>query len=80
MTHSQFLVADSLTATIDELCQKFGVWRTARALLLVVWRQRQMRAQVSELSNHQLRDIGLPEREDTLSHLNSLAVHLRRFG
>lgn len=80
MTHSQFLVADSLTATIDELCQKFGVWRTARALLLVVWRQRQTRTQVSELSNHQLRDIGLPEREDTPSQFNSLALHLRRFG
>ncbi|AYG69450.1 MULTISPECIES: DUF1127 domain-containing protein [unclassified Rhizobium] len=80
MTHSQFLVAEGLTATVDELCQKFGVWRTARALLLVIWRQRQTRAQVSELSNHQLRDIGLPEREDTRSLLNPLALHLRRFG
>ncbi|KAA1179896.1 DUF1127 domain-containing protein [Rhizobium tropici] len=80
MTHSQFLVAGSLTATVDELYQKFGAWRTAKALLLVVWRQRQTRAQVSELSNHQLRDIGLPEREDTLNHPNSLALHLRRFG
>ncbi|NLS16377.1 DUF1127 domain-containing protein [Rhizobium sp. P40RR-XXII] len=80
MTHSQFLVADSLTATINELYQKFGAWRTARALLLVIWRQRQTRKQVCELSNYQLRDIGLPEREEILGHPNFLALQLRRFG
>lgn len=80
MTQSQLLVADTLTATVNELYQKFGAWRTARALLLVAWRQRQTRMQVAELSNYQLRDIGLPEREDTLGHPNFLPPHLRRFG
>ncbi|NKJ35468.1 uncharacterized protein YjiS (DUF1127 family) [Rhizobium sp. SG570] len=80
MTQSQLLVADNLTATVNELYQKFGAWRTARALLLVAWRQRQTRMQVAELSNSQLRDIGLPEREDSLGHPNFLPLHLRRFG
>jgi len=80
MTHSQFLVAENLTATVDELYQEFGAWRTARALLLVVWRQRQTRKYVSELSNYQLRDIGLPEREDTLGQPQFLPLHLRHFA
>jgi len=79
MTQSQFLVADSVTAAVDELYQKFGVWRTARALLFVAWRRRQTYKQVSELSNYQLRDIGLPEREDTLSYHNLLALQVSRF-
>ncbi|MGY5774891.1 DUF1127 domain-containing protein [Rhizobium sp. LEGMi135b] len=78
MTNSQFLVADSLAATVDELCLKFGAWRTARALLFVAWRRRQTYKQVSELSNYQLRDIGLPEREDTLGYHNLLALHVTR--
>lgn len=80
MTHSQFLVADTLTATVDELYQKFGAWRTARALVLVVWRQRQTRKQVADLSNYQLRDIGLPEREDVLGYPNYMPPHLRNFN
>ncbi|MFT3998922.1 MAG: DUF1127 domain-containing protein [Rhizobium sp.] len=80
MTYSQLLVAENLTATIDELYQKFGAWRTARALLLVIWRQRQTRKLVSELSNHQLRDIGLPERQDFLGYPGYLPPHLRRFN
>lgn len=80
MTQSQLLVADTLTATIDDLYQKFGVWRTARALLFVVWRQRQTRNQLYELSNHQLRDIGLPEREGSLGSPRFLPPHLRQFN
>lgn len=80
MTHSQFLVAENLTATVDELYQKFGAWRTARALLFVAWKRRQTYRQVSGLSNYQLRDIGLPEREEILGHPNFLALQLRRFG
>lgn len=80
MTNSQLVVADNLTATVDELYLKFGAWRTARALLLVIWKQRQTRKYVSELSNYQLRDIGLPEREDSLGQPPFLPLHLRRFG
>lgn len=79
MTHSQLLVADNLTASVDELYQKFGAWRTARALLFVVWKQRQTRKTVSELTNYQLRDIGLPERENTIGLPHFLPPHLRRF-
>ncbi len=78
MTHSQFVVADSLTATVDELYQEFGAWRTARALLFVAWRRRQTYRQVSDLSNYQLRDIGLPEREDAQSYHDLLALHVTR--
>ncbi|MGV1764553.1 hypothetical protein [Rhizobium rhizogenes] len=63
MTDSQLLVADTLGAAVDELCQKFGAWRTARALLLVAWRRHQTHTHISELSNYQLRDIGMPERK-----------------
>ncbi|OAP37900.1 hypothetical protein AU381_14150 [Sinorhizobium glycinis] len=66
MHEAQLLVVDTLGATVDDLCRKFGVWRTARALLLAVWRQRQMTNQVSHLSNRMRRDIGLPENEDRL--------------
>ncbi|SCB12158.1 DUF1127 domain-containing protein [Rhizobium multihospitium] len=80
MTNSQFLVADNLTATVDELCLKFGTWRTARALLFVFWRQRQTRKLVSELPNYQLRDIGLPERDDPFGYPGYLPPHLRSFS
>ncbi|MBN8953018.1 MULTISPECIES: DUF1127 domain-containing protein [unclassified Rhizobium] len=80
MTHSQFLVAGNLTATVDELCQEFGAWKTARALLFVVWRQRQTRKLVSELSNYQLRDIGLPEREYPIGHPSHMPPHLRTYS
>ncbi|ENN84999.1 hypothetical protein RHSP_58160 [Rhizobium freirei PRF 81] len=79
MTSSQLLVAESLTATVDELYQKFGAWRTARALLFVIWRQRQTRMRVAELSDYQLRDIGLPERQSTSRLPYFTPPHLRRF-
>ncbi|MFJ6321732.1 MULTISPECIES: DUF1127 domain-containing protein [unclassified Rhizobium] len=79
MTSSQLLVAENLTATVDELYQKFGAWRTARALLFVIWRQRQTLKQVAELSDYQLRDIGLPERQSTSRSPHFMPPHLRRF-
>ncbi|GAC1042889.1 hypothetical protein thsrh120_28930 [Rhizobium sp. No.120] len=78
MTHSQFIVAESLTAAVDELYQKFGAWRTARALLFVAWKRRQIYEDVSGLSNYQLRDIGLPEREEGLDYRSLLALHVSR--
>jgi uncharacterized protein YjiS (DUF1127 family) len=35
---------------------------------------------VSELSNYQLRDIGLPEREDMFEQPNFLFRNIRPFG
>ncbi len=64
MREAQVEVAETLSATIDELYQKFGVWRTARALVLAAWRRHQTVNQVSQLSDRMRRDIGLPEAED----------------
>jgi hypothetical protein len=59
MSKAQAFVVDTLAATVDDLCQKFGVWKTTHALILAVWRRRQTTNQVSNLSNHMRRDIGL---------------------
>lgn len=80
MTDSQLLVADSLSAAVDELYQKFGAWRTARALLFVAWKRHQTHNTVSGLSNHQLRDIGLPEKEDMFERPDFLFRNIRPFG
>jgi hypothetical protein len=66
MRDAQLLVVDTLAATVDDLFRKFGAWKTTRALLLAVWRHRQMTNQVSHLSNRMRRDIGLPEDEHRL--------------
>jgi hypothetical protein len=66
MREAQVIVVDTLTAAVDELCQEFGAWKTARALVLAAWRHRQTMNQISHLSNHTRRDIGLPETEDAL--------------
>jgi hypothetical protein len=64
MRNTQALVVDTLEARVGELYQKFGVWKTARALFLAVWRHRQTKNQISHLSNRMRRDIGLPEGEE----------------
>ena len=66
MREAQLLVVDTLGATVDDLYRKFGVWKTARALLTAIWRHRQTTNQVSHMSNRMRRDIGLPEDEDRL--------------
>ncbi|WP_018235472.1 hypothetical protein [Ensifer sp. BR816] len=66
MREAQLLVVDTLAATVEDLFRKFGVWKTARALLLAVWRHRRMTNQVSHLSHRMRRDIGLAENEDRL--------------
>ena len=65
MREVQALVVDTLPATVDELCQKFGVWNTAYALILAVWRRHQLKNHISHLSNHMLRDIGLADSGET---------------
>jgi hypothetical protein len=66
MRNTQSLAVDTPAATLNELCLKFGVWKTARALLWAAWRHRQMKNQTTELSNRMRRDIGLPEQEEVL--------------
>lgn len=65
MREAKALIVDTLTVTVDELYQKFGVWKTAHALILAVWRRRQMKNDISHLSNLMRRDIGLPDREES---------------
>jgi uncharacterized protein YjiS (DUF1127 family) len=64
MREAQALVVDTLAATVDELCQEFGAWKTTRALILAVWRRRQTKNQLSHLSNRMRRDIGLADSEE----------------
>jgi hypothetical protein len=65
MREAQSLVADTLSATVDELCLKFGVGKTAFALFLAVWRHQQTVNHTSQLSNRMRQDIGLPDGEET---------------
>ncbi|MBB5574898.1 MULTISPECIES: DUF1127 domain-containing protein [Rhizobium] len=65
MREEQSLVADTLAATVDELCLKFGVRKTAFALFLAGWRHQKTVNQTSHLSNRMRQDIGLPEGEET---------------
>jgi hypothetical protein len=64
MREAQALVVDTLAVTVDELCQKFGVWNTAYALILAIWRRHQAKNHISHLSNHMRRDIGLPDSDE----------------
>ncbi|MGK9283134.1 DUF1127 domain-containing protein [Sinorhizobium meliloti] len=66
MRDTQALVVNTLPTTVDNLCQTFGVWATARALIAAAWRQHRTTGQISQLSNRQRRDIGLPEKHDVL--------------
>ncbi|MCZ4094170.1 DUF1127 domain-containing protein [Sinorhizobium psoraleae] len=66
MREAQFLVVDTLAATVDDLCRKFGIWKTAGALIQAAWRRRQTTNRTAHLSNRMRRDIGLPESGDTL--------------
>ena len=63
MREAQFITVDALATTLDDLCQKFGTWRTARALLRAAVRRRQTN-QISHLSNRMRRDIGLPDGQE----------------
>ncbi|WP_027998484.1 DUF1127 domain-containing protein [Sinorhizobium arboris] len=64
MREPQSIVVDPLASTVDELYRKFGVWKTARALMSAAWRRRQAKNQISHLSNRMRRDVGLPEEEE----------------
>lgn len=65
MQEKQSLVVDRLTASVEELHRTFGAWNTAWALFRAIRKQRRARNRISELSNRMLRDMGLPEREET---------------
>ncbi len=77
MRDSQLTVANALTATVDELCKQFGVWKTARALVRAAWRRRLTTNHVSHLSNRMRRDIGLPEDDDAPGQIRSFLWDVR---
>ncbi|HCL64009.1 MAG TPA: DUF1127 domain-containing protein [Rhizobium sp.] len=67
MHKEQSIVVDNLTATVDDLCRKFGIWAAARTLLYVAWKQRRRSNSVADLSRRMRKDIGLPVEEDCRS-------------
>jgi hypothetical protein len=60
MSNEQSIRVTNVSTAVDELFSHFGVWATLRAMLVVAWRRHQTRAQVTHLSDHMRRDIGLP--------------------
>lgn len=60
MSNEQSIRATDASTAVDELFRHFGVWATLRAMLVVAWKRHQTRAQVTHLSDHMRRDIGLP--------------------
>ncbi|PPJ46334.1 DUF1127 domain-containing protein [Rhizobium sp. KAs_5_22] len=63
MYKEQSIIADDPLAAVDDLCRKFGVWASARALVYVAWKRRRRSNSVHGLSDYMLRDIGLPPQE-----------------
>lgn len=80
MREPQAIVVEPLAAAADELYRKFGVWKTARALMSAAWRRRQAQNQISHLSNRMRRDIGLPEEEEEFPILDIDAFMAARAG
>ncbi|UHS61512.1 DUF1127 domain-containing protein [Agrobacterium vaccinii] len=60
MSHEQSLRVNDVSKEVDDLFRHFGVWTTFKAVLVVAWQHRQKKVYVSHLSDHMLRDIGLP--------------------
>jgi hypothetical protein len=76
MREAQSLASDTLAATVDDLCQKFGAWKTTHALMRAVWRHRHMKNHISSLSNRMRRDIGLPEDRSPESRFSVWDIRL----
>ena len=78
MRKQQSLVEPQLVEAIEELHRAFGGWNIAWALLRAVRKQRRVRNQVAHLSNQMLRDMGLPERSDSLLGGRSFLWDIRK--
>jgi hypothetical protein len=59
MRKEQSMVVFDLHQAVDDLLRSFGVLSTFRAVLVVAMRRRQPRTDISDLSDHMRRDIGL---------------------
>ena len=64
MHNEHVIVVDSLADAVDALYQKFGLWRTAGAIIVAALRQRRKANSLRGLSSYMLRDIGMLEDED----------------
>ncbi|MCO6177524.1 MULTISPECIES: DUF1127 domain-containing protein [Ciceribacter] len=58
------IVVDALPVAADELCRKFGFWKSTLALIAAARRRRRIDGQLSHFSNRLRRDVGLPEVYD----------------
>ena len=63
MHNDQSLVEIPLKDKIEDLVERFGLWRIAVAVLFAAWRQRGKRNLTSGLSARMRDDIGLPADE-----------------
>lgn len=61
MRELQLTTAGSLPAIIDELFRTFGFWQTLKAFIPAAWRRHRTLNQLSHLSDHLRRDIGVEE-------------------
>jgi hypothetical protein len=66
MHYEHAMVAGELSRSIEDLYEKFGLWKLVRALAHAVWRSRRRRNHVADLSRRMRLDIGLPDEEDLL--------------
>lgn len=71
MHKNQPVIVNELPAVLEGLCNRFGIWRLAGALLLAAWRRRRQTGgdDVADLPDRLRRDIGLgpqhrPRRPD----------------
>ncbi len=64
MHKEHVLVVEALPVVADELCRKFGFWKSTLALVAAAHRRRRIERQLSHFSNRLRRDVGLPEVYD----------------
>jgi len=64
MHKEHVLVVETLPVVADELCRKFGFWKSTLALVAAAHRRRRTEGQISHFSNRLRRDVGLPEVYD----------------
>lgn len=78
MYREQSVIVDDPLAAVEDLCSKFGVWASARALVYVAWKRRRRSGSIEDLSDYMLRDIGLvpPETWQRPRRFNAWDVRL----
>ncbi|WP_174063235.1 DUF1127 domain-containing protein [Agrobacterium larrymoorei] len=72
MSEEQSLSVNDVSKAVDDLFRSFGVWTTVKAVLVVAWQRRKAVADVSHLSDHMRRDVGLPVAKPMPGELSPL--------